>query len=125
MWVVSPCRWRVHQIVTRITSTDVNAYIRDITDEDFTAKDFRTWGGTGLATLIFEELGVGATDADVKRGRGHQRSFREARKSSRDLQEVLRASGDPRSLWRWILARRSEDLPRRASLGGLHPTRRR
>ncbi|HYW29950.1 MAG TPA: hypothetical protein VE869_00490 [Gemmatimonas sp.] len=32
-----------------ITSGDVNAYIREIAGEDFTAKDFRTWAGTMLA----------------------------------------------------------------------------
>jgi DNA topoisomerase-1 len=32
-----------------ITSTDVNDYLRDISGGDFTAKDFRTWGGTLLA----------------------------------------------------------------------------
>jgi DNA topoisomerase-1 len=29
-----------------VTSTDVNAYIREATGGDFTAKDFRTWAGT-------------------------------------------------------------------------------
>lgn len=29
-----------------IDSADVNQYLRDISGEDFTAKDFRTWGGT-------------------------------------------------------------------------------
>jgi DNA topoisomerase-1 len=33
----------------RITSADVNAYIQDAGGESFTAKDFRTWGGTILA----------------------------------------------------------------------------
>jgi len=33
-----------------ITSRDVNAYIKEYMGEDFTAKDFRTWGGTLLAT---------------------------------------------------------------------------
>jgi DNA topoisomerase I len=32
-----------------IDSSDVNAYLRDITGEDFTAKDFRTWAGTLVA----------------------------------------------------------------------------
>ncbi|MEZ4570433.1 MAG: hypothetical protein R2849_08930 [Thermomicrobiales bacterium] len=36
-----------------IESADVNAYLRDITGEDLTAKDFRTWGGTLLGA---EEL---------------------------------------------------------------------
>jgi DNA topoisomerase IB len=29
-----------------VTSNDVNAYLREITGQDFTAKDFRTWGAT-------------------------------------------------------------------------------
>ncbi len=32
-----------------VDSADVNEYLRDLTGEDFTAKDFRTWGGTVLA----------------------------------------------------------------------------
>jgi DNA topoisomerase-1 len=32
-----------------IESADVNAYLRDISGHDFTAKDFRTWAGTLLA----------------------------------------------------------------------------
>lgn len=32
-----------------IDSSDVNAYLRSITGDDFTAKDFRTWAGTVLA----------------------------------------------------------------------------
>jgi DNA topoisomerase-1 len=32
-----------------VESTDVNAYLREITGEDLTAKDFRTWGATVLA----------------------------------------------------------------------------
>jgi DNA topoisomerase-1 len=33
----------------RIASDDVNDYLREITGQDFTAKDFRTWAGTLLA----------------------------------------------------------------------------
>lgn len=42
-----------------ITSEDVNDYIREYTGGDFTAKDFRTWGGTLLAISLLahsEEL---------------------------------------------------------------------
>jgi DNA topoisomerase-1 len=53
--------------VCDVTSADVNDYIREITGEDFTAKDFRTWGGTGLATLAFEEIGAAETQADAKK----------------------------------------------------------
>src|SRR4051812_364974 len=32
-----------------VDSADVNAYLREITGQDFTAKDFRTWAGTVMA----------------------------------------------------------------------------
>src|SRR4029079_12466940 len=34
-----------------VTSSDVTAYLREITNEDITAKDFRTWHGTVLAAM--------------------------------------------------------------------------
>jgi DNA topoisomerase-1 len=39
-----------------IDSADVNDYLRAISGEDFTAKDFRTWAGTVLASLALKEL---------------------------------------------------------------------
>jgi DNA topoisomerase-1 len=40
-----------------VSSEDVNAYLRETTGEDFTAKDFRTWGGTVLALSALLEVG--------------------------------------------------------------------
>jgi DNA topoisomerase-1 len=43
-----------------VDSEDVNEYLREVAGEEFTAKDFRTWGGTVLATpalLAFEAAG--------------------------------------------------------------------
>jgi DNA topoisomerase I len=37
--------------VRDVTSQDVNDYLREITGEEFTAKDFRTWAGTVLAAM--------------------------------------------------------------------------
>lgn len=37
--------------VRNITSQDVNDYLREIANEDFTAKDFRTWAGTLLTAI--------------------------------------------------------------------------
>jgi len=37
-----------------VTSQDVNAYLREITDDDFTAKDYRTWSGTVLAAMALD-----------------------------------------------------------------------
>jgi DNA topoisomerase-1 len=53
--------------VCDVTSSDVNQYIRDITCEDFTAKDFRTWGGTGWAVLILEQLGRCEKESETKK----------------------------------------------------------
>jgi len=37
--------------VRSIESSDVNEYLKSITGQDYTAKDFRTWAGTVLAVL--------------------------------------------------------------------------
>ena len=39
-----------------VTSDDVNAYLHEITGEEITAKDFRTWAATNLAALALGEL---------------------------------------------------------------------
>ena len=39
-----------------IGSEEVNDYLREITGEEITAKDFRTWAGTNLAALALREL---------------------------------------------------------------------
>jgi len=40
-----------------VTSQDVNDYLREITGEDFTAKDFRTWAGTVLTAMALNAQG--------------------------------------------------------------------
>lgn len=44
-----------------VDSGDINRYLRDITGEDFTAKDFRTWAGTMYAATALREMGSPAT----------------------------------------------------------------
>ena len=44
-----------------VGSRDVNRYLREISGEDFTAKDFRTWAGTVLAAVALCELDEVAT----------------------------------------------------------------
>lgn len=39
-----------------VNSSDVNAYLKQITGRDYTAKDFRTWSGTMHATLALRAL---------------------------------------------------------------------
>jgi DNA topoisomerase I len=50
-----------------ISSGDVNDYLRKVTREDFTAKDFRTWAGTVLAVSVLRETKHFDTQAHAKR----------------------------------------------------------
>jgi DNA topoisomerase-1 len=50
-----------------VTSADVNAYLREITGRDITAKDFRTWAGTVLAAMALREFEKVDTQAAAKR----------------------------------------------------------
>lgn len=50
-----------------IDSGMVNNYIKEISGEDFTAKDFRTWAGTVNAFLAFKELGPSETATETKK----------------------------------------------------------
>ena len=52
--------------VRDITSQDVNEYLREITGEDFTAKDFRTWAGTVLAAIALSAAGEFETKKQAK-----------------------------------------------------------
>jgi len=50
-----------------ISSEDVNGYLRATTGEDFSAKDFRTWGGTVLALSALLEIGPCETEKEAGR----------------------------------------------------------
>lgn len=50
-----------------VTSSDVNDYLREISGEDFTAKDFRTWAGTVLAAMALSEFEKCDTKAQAKK----------------------------------------------------------
>jgi DNA topoisomerase-1 len=52
--------------VRNITSQDVNDYLRKITNENFTAKDFRTWAGTVLAAIALNTQGDFETKTQAK-----------------------------------------------------------
>ena len=49
-----------------IGSGDVNDYLREITGQDFTAKDFRTWAGTVLAARALQEFEQVDSDVQAK-----------------------------------------------------------
>lgn len=50
-----------------IGSADVNDYLREITGQDFTAKDFRTWAGTVLAATELVEIGAFTSQTAAKK----------------------------------------------------------
>ena len=50
-----------------LTGAVLNDYIREHMGEEFTAKDFRTWGGTLTAAIALAEHGIAETDTEAKR----------------------------------------------------------
>jgi DNA topoisomerase-1 len=50
-----------------VTSSEVNAYLKEISGEEITAKDFRTWAGTLLAALALREFEAFDSEAAAKR----------------------------------------------------------
>jgi DNA topoisomerase I len=50
-----------------IDSADVNEYLRDVTGEPFTAKDFRTWAGTVCASFALRGFEPFQSEAQAKR----------------------------------------------------------
>lgn len=50
-----------------IDSQDVNDYLREITAEEFTAKDFRTWAGTVLAAMALSSQEAFESEAQAKK----------------------------------------------------------
>jgi DNA topoisomerase I len=50
-----------------IDSADVNDYLREISSQEFTAKDFRTWAGTVLACVTLSGFEVFDTDTQAKK----------------------------------------------------------
>jgi len=50
-----------------IDAADVNAYLKSIAGDEFTAKDFRTWAGTVLAARALHEVAAFDSQAQAKR----------------------------------------------------------
>jgi DNA topoisomerase I len=60
-------RYRQNGELVSLTARRLNDYIREHMGEEFTAKDFRTWGGTLLAAIAFAEHDPAETTAEQKR----------------------------------------------------------
>jgi DNA topoisomerase I len=50
-----------------IDSADVNDYLREVSGQDFTAKDFRTWAGTVLACAVLQEFEAFESQTQAKK----------------------------------------------------------
>ncbi len=72
----------------RVTSEDVNDYMREAMGSEFTAKDFRTWAGTVLAAAALQEL------EEVDSATGRKRNV------SRAIESVARKLGNTRAVCR-------------------------
>ena len=84
-------RWR------DIKSVDINAYIKEITGGDFSAKDFRTWNATVLAAVALAVSGPAAQRAPTARKRAITRAVKEVARYLGNTPAVCRASYiDPR-----------------------------
>jgi DNA topoisomerase-1 len=84
-------RWR------DLKSADINAYIKEITGGDFSAKDFRTWNATVLAAVGLAVSGPAAQRSKSARKRAMNRAITEVAGYLGNTPAVCRASYiDPR-----------------------------
>ena len=60
-------RYEWDEGLSALTGPKLNTYVRAHLGEEFTAKDFRTWGGTLIAAVALAERGVAETEAEAKR----------------------------------------------------------
>lgn len=50
-----------------IKPSDINHYLKTVTAPEFSAKDFRTWGGTLLASVELAEIGKAESETELKK----------------------------------------------------------
>jgi len=74
--------------VIDIGSADVNAYLKAITGQDFTSKDFRTWAGTVLAAGLLRESE--AVDSEARAKKNIVRAIEEVAKQLGNTRAVCR-----------------------------------
>jgi DNA topoisomerase-1 len=79
-----------------VKSADINAYLKEATGGDFSAKDFRTWSGTVLAAVALAVAGM-ASGSKTARKRAKSRAVKEVARYLGNTPAVCRASYiDPR-----------------------------
>jgi DNA topoisomerase I len=60
-------RYRLEDEIYNLTARRLNDYIAEFMGDEFTAKDFRTWGGTLVAAVAFAERPPAETATEAKR----------------------------------------------------------
>jgi DNA topoisomerase I len=60
-------RYESDGCISNLTGPRLNEYVRSYLGDEFTAKDFRTWGGTLIAAITFAERGLPDSEAEAKR----------------------------------------------------------
>jgi DNA topoisomerase I len=60
-------RYRSADVFRNLTGSRLNEYISEHLGPEFTAKDFRTWGGTLIAAIAFAEHGPRESETEARR----------------------------------------------------------
>src|SRR3954466_13054190 len=112
-------RWR------DLKSADINAYIKDVTRGDFSAKDFRTWNATVLAAVALSVSGSAALRSKTARKRVIVRATQEVAGYLGNTPAVARSSYiDPRIFDRFegglTIGGVLTDLGEDGDLGSIH-----
>jgi DNA topoisomerase IB len=117
-WLDDDGRW------CDVKSSDINAYIKECSGGEFSAKDFRTWSATVLAAVALA-VSSGVARSETGRKRAIARAMKEVSEYLGNTPAVCRSSYvDPRVVDRYTagmtvmsaLARLDEE----SGLGGLH-----
>jgi DNA topoisomerase IB len=108
-----------------VKSADINAYVKQVTGGDFSAKDFRTWNATVLAAVGLAVSGEAAAGSKTARKRAVARTEKEVADYLGDSPAVCRASYiDPRVFDRFdsglTIGGAMEEIGDTSDLGSLH-----
>ncbi len=116
--------WRDGSRWVDVRSSDINAYIKEATGGEFSAKDFRTWSATVLAAVALA-VSSGVARSETGRTRAIARAMKEVATYLGNTPAVCRSSYvDPRVIDRYTGGATVIDaltcLDEESGLGGLH-----
>jgi DNA topoisomerase IB len=108
-----------------IKSADINAFVKQVTGGDFSAKDFRTWNATVLAAVALGVSGPAAKRSKTARKRAVTRAVKEVAGYLGNTPAVCRASYiDPRVFDRFdsglTIGGVMEEIGDTSDMGSLH-----